>query len=67
MKNMIALFAILLTGCATLSPRAVYVPDGQAVRLAQPIKHTQAWVRTEDGKEIKTKMDIPEGWYCLPK
>jgi Mn2+/Fe2+ NRAMP family transporter len=51
-----------ITGCALT--RTVYVPAGEPVKLAAPIKDHPIWV-TIDGKPVKTKMDIPEGWWAL--
>lgn len=51
-----------LVGCALT--RTVYVPSGEPVKLAAPIKNQPIWVNV-DGKPVKSKMDIPEGWYAL--
>lgn len=45
----------------------VYVPDGQAVRLRETVRGVKVWVKTSDGDTVPGKMDLPEGWYCLPK
>lgn len=64
MKKSILLLALLLFGCA--GTKAVYIPDGQAVRVRGTIKETGVWVRTEEGEVAPAEMDIPDGWYCLP-
>ena len=51
----------LLSGCT----RTVYVPDGTPVRLAETVKRVKVWVMV-DGKPVRSVMDLPEGWYCLP-
>jgi len=45
---------LLLTGCAV---RTVYVPHGTPVRV---------WVKDADGQTVAGRMDLPEGWFCLP-
>ena len=58
------LFVICASGCK-LFTRTIYVPHGEPVKLAQPLKGVAVWVMTPDG-QVLTQMDIPEGWYCLP-
>ena len=58
------LFVICTSGCK-LFTRTIYVPHGEPVKLAQPLKGVAVWVMTPDG-QVLTQMDIPEGWYCLP-
>lgn len=58
----ICLVALMMTGCAT----AVFVPNGKAVRNAKPIK-CKVYVKCDDGKERLVTMEIPAGWYMLPK
>jgi len=55
--------ALLLTGCAT---RSVYVPHGEPVRLRETIPGAKVWVLDASGQPVKGRMDLPEGWYCLP-
>ena len=55
---------LLVTGC--LFTRTVYVPHGQAVRLAEPIDNAAVWVKTSDGETVRGNVDLPEGWFCLP-
>lgn len=59
---LIIICVILLCGCS----RVIYVPHGQAVRLRKTIEDVPIWVQTEDNKNVAGKMDLPEGWYCLP-
>ena len=57
---------MLLAGCGT--SRVVYVPSGEPMRLAQPVK-ARVWVLDANGIKIrsKNKVTISEGWYVLPK
>ena len=61
----IAGLLVMLTGCKYV--QTVYVPHGQAVRLRERIKNVKVWVKTETGEIVPGKMDLPEGWFCLPK
>jgi hypothetical protein len=71
-------FLLCCSGCGT---KTVYVPDGMAVRLAQDIGQppkwwpfskwpggagVEVWVKGDDGKLVKGRMILPEGWYVLP-
>lgn len=56
---------VFLTGCAGLYT-TVYVPHGDAVRLRETVKNVKVWVKTKDGDIVPGKMNLPEGWYCLP-
>lgn len=47
--------------------QTVYVPHGQAVRLRETVKGVKVWVMTKTGEMVPGKMDLPNGWYCLPK
>lgn len=60
----IVLLAILLVpGCGA---RTIYVPGGEPVRLRQTVKNAKVWVLGADGRPVPGRMDLPEGWYCLP-
>jgi hypothetical protein len=59
----LALVACLASGCFT---RVVYVKTGEPVRLREPIRKAKIWALGADGKPAAGKMDLPEGWYCLP-
>jgi hypothetical protein len=50
-------------GCFT---RTIYVPDGAAVRLRKTIKNAPVWVKDAEGKAVPGKIDLHEGWYCVP-
>jgi hypothetical protein len=56
---------IFLIGCSGLW-KTVYVPHGDAVRLRETVKNVKVWVKTKNGDIVPGKMDLPEGWYCLP-
>ena len=60
------LLAFLTTACSPT--RVIYVPHGEPVRLAEPVK-ARVWVKDASGKVVKSenKITIPEGWYALPK
>jgi hypothetical protein len=55
---------IASSGCAT---RVILVPDGEPVRLAEPVK-ARVWVMDSKGQSVKSvnKVTIPTGWYALP-
>jgi len=61
-KVLIPLF-IFLPGCAT---KTIYVPNGAPVRLRDTVKNAQVWVQDDQGNLVAGRMDLPEGWYCLP-
>ena len=46
--------------------RVVYVPYGEPTQLAETVRKVQVWTVDADGKPIRGKMDLPEGWYALP-
>lgn len=56
---------IFLVGCGGMYT-TVYVPHGDAVRLRETVKDVKVWVKTKDGDTVPGKMDLHEGWYCLP-
>lgn len=62
---LVAFIATMVAGCA--NTRTVYVPHGQAVRLRETVKEVKVWVKTEGGEIVPGTLDLPEGWYCLPK
>jgi hypothetical protein len=55
--------ALLLTGCGA---RTIYVKDGDPVRIAETIPRASVWVQDANGKWVKGKVDLQEGWYALP-
>lgn len=67
----VVLAAVLMMsacGCGSGAPfvRTIYVPDGTPVRLRETIKGAKVWVKDADGQAVPGRMDLPEGWYCLP-
>ena len=54
---------LLLAGCAV---RTVYVPHGTPVRLRETIHNAKVWVKDAQGKPVAGRIDLPEGWFCLP-
>ena len=52
-----------LAGCGA---RTIYVGDGEPVRLRETIHNAKVWVMDASGKLVASRMDLPEGWYCLP-
>lgn len=63
----LAFVLCLFSGCVSPYTRTVYVPHGQAVRLRQTVKNVKIWAKTKTGEIVPGKIDLPEGWYCLPK
>lgn len=59
----VCLLACLNSGCAT---RTIYVPNGEPVKLAKTIKGADVWVASKNGQEERGRVDLLEGWYCLP-
>lgn len=57
-----ALF-LVFSGCGT---RTIYIPHGEPVRLAAPVKDAAVWVADKDGTMVRGKVTLEEGWYCLP-
>lgn len=70
LRRTLALLALCVTLCAATSCamgyRTIYVPDGTPVRLRQSVKGVDCWVLSSQGAWVKGRVDIPEGWYCLP-
>lgn len=58
-------FLTMSAGCAT---RVLLVPQGEPVRLAEPVK-ARVFVPDASGKVIESqnRVTIPAGWYALPK
>ena len=54
-----------LSGCAIFT-RTIYVPDGKAIRLRQRVVNVKVWVKENGGNTAEGRLDIPEGWFCLP-
>ena len=69
MKSLDKICALALTlMSASCSSRVIYVPNGQPVRLAEPVR-AKVWILDSAGNRVKSKnkITIPEGWYALPK
>lgn len=66
-RNLIVLVAFLATmsGCST---RVILVPNGEPVRLAEPVR-ARIFVTDASGKSVESqnRVTIPAGWYALPK
>ena len=60
--TIIVVLSVSFTGCV----RTVYVPHGEPVRLRQTVRNVKVWVRDSRGQMVAGRMDLPEGWYCLP-
>ena len=58
------LVLVLSGGCGGV--RTIYVPDGTPVRLREPVRGAKVWVLDSAGQPVPGRMDLPEGWYCLP-
>lgn len=60
----VSAFLIASGGCAT---RVILVPEGEPVRLAEPMK-ARVWVLDSKGEVVKSqnRITIPAGWYALP-
>lgn len=56
----------MFAGCR-YNTKTVYIPSGQAVRLGERVRNVRVWVVNELGEIVEGRMDLPEGWYCLPK
>ena len=56
------LCVVLVAGC---TPKTIYVPDGQPVRLRETVR-AKVWILDAQGRPTAAVMDLPEGWYCLP-
>jgi hypothetical protein len=59
------LTSVFAQGCG--GRRVVIVPQGEPVQLAESVK-ARVYVTVDGGcrKMSKNKVEIPEGWYCLP-
>ena len=52
-----------LAGCGA---RTIYVPEGEPVRLRETIRGAKVWVKDQQGNTVAGRVDLLEGWYCLP-
>jgi len=53
----------ILSGC--YAP-AVYIPNGEPVRIARPIRHATVEILLPSGQTALRSLTIPAGWYALP-
>jgi len=60
------LLPILLLTSGAGCVRTIYVPHGTPVRLRETIRNAKVWVKDADGQTVAGRMDLPEGWFCLP-
>lgn len=60
--------AALLTMSSGCASQVILVPHGEPVRLAEPAK-ARVWVLDSTGKQVRSqnRVEIPAGWYALPK
>jgi len=58
------ILCLLLAGCSGV--RTIYIPYGTPVRLRETVSNVKVWVKDANGKPVPGRMDLPEGWYCLP-
>lgn len=64
---LLAVALLVLPGCgAGIGTRTIYVASGEPVRLRETIRGAAVWVLGPDGRPVAGRMDLPEGWYCLP-
>jgi hypothetical protein len=59
----IIILSAFIFGCPV---RTVYVPQGDAVKLRETVKGVKVWVKTKSDDIVAGKMDLYEGWFCLP-
>ena len=59
----VLLCVLFLPGCGA---RTVYVPEGEPVRLRETIRGAKVWVKDQQGNTVAGRVDLLEGWYCLP-
>jgi hypothetical protein len=50
------------SGCGT---RVVFIPEGEPVRLREPIPKAKVWVMGADGAPVATTHRLESGWYVL--
>jgi hypothetical protein len=56
--------SVCLVGC---HPRAVLIPSGEPVRLAEDVK-VHVYVEGDDGRRVKSQNQVTlhQGWWALP-
>ncbi len=60
------LLVTLLTFSGCVRTRTIYVPPGEPVKLRQTVRNVKVWVVDKNGTPVAGRMDLPEGWFCLP-
>jgi len=60
----LACVSVWSSGCG--NTKTVLIPSGEPVQLAEPVR-ARIYANV-NGEMISTdsKVEIPEGWYCLP-
>ena len=54
---------LLLCGCRA---PAIYIPPGEPVRIARPIRNATVEIILPSGQTALRTLTIPAGWYALP-
>ena len=62
MAGLLLVTAVVGSGCGT---RAVFIPDGEPVRLREPLMKVPVWVMGADGIPVKSVINVPEGWFIV--
>ena len=63
----VLIFAPLCSSGCMGKTKTVYIKHGEPVRLRKTIKNAEIWAADKDGKDVPGVIDLPEGWYALPK
>ena len=45
--------------------RTVLIPPGTPVMLAETVEGVDVWVFDGDGELVRSRTDLPEGWWCI--
>ena len=55
---------IVLASCTLMAShvRTIYVPERDAIMLAQDVPNVDIWAKPADEDPLKGKMDLEEGW-----
>ncbi|HOX08391.1 MAG TPA: hypothetical protein PK280_18495 [Planctomycetota bacterium] len=60
----LAIVALLFIACLGCGARVIVVPEGEPVRLREPVK-AKVWVADKDGREVPAVVVLPAGWWAL--
>ncbi|MBN1554458.1 MAG: hypothetical protein JXA11_06915, partial [Phycisphaerae bacterium] len=63
---LVVLLALLVLPVGCMRTRTVYIPPGEPVRLRETVKNVKIWTVDKNGKPVPGKVNLAEGWYCLP-